>query len=159
MKTRNKMAAVNMAIMLCIGAALISCSDGGDNSSSQEKPQKKPDTTRTLSFGTGCKVTIKSDDLFLTAEWTALCNKVVTAVERGYNSAPSFTHETFTNHFTNNTVSVVLLKTATYDVEVKDGEANIMYLKANGSIIDGISGDDIFSAMNALVSIGGGFVH
>jgi len=53
-----------------------------------EKPQKQPDTLRTLSFGTAEKpstVTITSDDQFTADEWKTLCDKVVAAVERGYN--------------------------------------------------------------------------
>jgi hypothetical protein len=158
MKTRNKIAAIKMAIMLCIVATLISCSDGGGNSSPPpppppEQPQKQPDTTKALSFGTNCKVTIKSDDLFLTAEWTTLCDKVVAAFGRGYNAAPNdAAKNSVATFFSNNSISIVLLKSAAYDCEVKGNDHRTMYLKANASVIDSISGINMLSAIGTMMN-------
>jgi hypothetical protein len=98
--------------------------------------QKQPDTPRTLSFGTTenpCSVTIKSDDQFTTAEWKTLCDKVVAAIMRGYNSdyMDFLNKPIFENMFGNNGISVVLLKSATYDCEVKDGNYTTIYLKTS----------------------------
>ena len=90
-----------------------------------EQPQKQPDITRTLSFGTEekpCTAIIKSDDQFTADEWKTLCDKVVGAVERGYNSTymPLLNQSVFKAIFAGN-ISIVLLKSATYDCEVKSG--------------------------------------
>jgi hypothetical protein len=117
--------------------------------------QKQPDTLRTLSFGTEenpCTVTITSDDQFTATEWKTLCDKVVATIERGYDAANAFAKTGIANHFTNNTVSAVLLKSATYDVEVKNTVPNTMYFKANGSAIDGISGADFLGIINSIVT-------
>jgi hypothetical protein len=151
MKTRNQLFA--MAIVAIITISIIGCSDGGGNSSPPpEQPQKKPDTTRALSFGTDCKVTIKSDDLFLTTEWTTLCNKAVAAVERGYNAAGAAGKEGLEEYLNENTLSVVLLKTATYDLEVKSDEVGIIYMKANASTIDGLTETDLRGAVSAVTN-------
>jgi len=126
MKTRNQF--FGLIAIAIIATAIIGCGDGGGGNSS---PQKQPDTTRTLSFGTDCKVTIKSDDLFLTAEWTALCDKVVAAIERGYNGDTSpFNEAEFKRIFASN-ISIVLLKTTTYKCEVKSGNYTTILLKTS----------------------------
>jgi hypothetical protein len=158
MKTRNKMVTRKAAIMLCIVATLISCSDGGGNNSPPPPPPEQPmerttGTTKDLSFGTNCKVTIKgvAGEKYLNAEWNTLCDKVVAAIERGYNSAPNGAMKTgIETYFTNNPVSVVLLKSAIFDCEVRTDVPKTMYLKANASAIDGISGDNLFSAIDAM---------
>jgi len=113
-------------------------------------------TPRDLSFGTNCKVTITSDDTFLPAEWTTLCDKVVAAIEMGYNTATALAKPILETYFTNYTVSAVLLKSATLDCEVKSDVPNTMYLKADGSTIDGISDSNIRSAITA-ARTGGSF--
>jgi hypothetical protein len=139
-----------MALIAIITIALISCSDGGGYNSPppppQEQPQKKPDTTRTLSFGTNCKVTIKSDDLFLTAEWDTLCDKVVAAIERGYGVAITG----FTTVFASDqNAKVVLGNNFTYNWEIKTGETRTVYIKTTS--IDTVSFSDIvvYMGMNS----------
>jgi len=149
MKTKNKFIA--MALIAIMGIAFIGC--GGNDDSSQEKPKKHPDTPRTLSFGTDCKVTIKSNDLFLTAEWTALCNSVVAAIERGYNSQGEGGKIGTENYFTGHTVTVDLLKSATKDFEVKDSVPGTIYFKANGSSIDGIPNEELSYVLLALSGV------
>jgi len=104
-----------IAILAVIATmAIIACKE-------DETPQKQPDTERTLSFGTDCKVTIKSDDKFTTDEWKTLCDKVVAAIEKGYNKTglnSSQNNATFKTVFKYN-IPVSLLKSATYDCEVK----------------------------------------
>jgi hypothetical protein len=115
-----------------------------------EQPQVQTDTLRTLSFGTPtCSVTIKSDDKFTNAEWTTLCDKAVAAIERGYGTAPGAAKTLIETYFNSNTLSIVLSKSATLDCEVKSSVPNTMYLKADGSTIDGISDPNIRSAISA----------
>jgi hypothetical protein len=161
MKTRNQLLGlIAMAIiaLAIIALPLAGCKeDEPDPPPPQEYPQKQPDTPRTLSFGLEypCTVTIKSDDQFTAAEWKTLCDKVVAAIERGYNSAPNQGAKTsIGSHFAKYTVSAVLLKSATYDVELKSTVPNTMYFKANGSAMDGISGNDLLSALTNLLGSG-----
>jgi hypothetical protein len=158
MKTNKHQAtrrvAIGVALAAIIGFALISCSDGGGNNSPPPPPQEQPTerttgTTKDLSFGTGCKVTIEgvAGEKYLNAEWTALCDKVVAAIMRGYNKLDtSLNHgcfeATFSTYFN---YSIVLLKTATYDCEVKENDLTTLYLKIN--IIDTV---DIQPAVWAL---------
>jgi len=147
-----------IALVAVIGLSFAGCDTGGGSfsPSAGEQPQKQPDTPRTLSFGTpACKVTIKSADQFTAAEWKTLCDKVVAAIKRGYGAAPSAGVKAgIENFFMNNTVSVVLLKSATLDCEVKSDETGIMYLKANGSTIDGISASNLLDAIFAIMGTG-----
>jgi outer membrane lipoprotein SlyB len=154
MKTRKQLfGLIAMAIIAIaiIALPLAGCKEDEPDPQPQEYPQKQPDTPRTLSFGTpACTVTIKSNDLFTTAEWKTLCDKVVAAIGRGYDEAATPTKTNIATYFANNTVSAVLLKSATYDVEVKSTVPNTMYLKANASTIDGISDDDMLSVITAM---------
>jgi len=147
---------ITMVVVAIIALAIIGCKQ--DDPPPQEQAKVKPDTPRTLAFGANCKVTIKSADTFTNAEWNTLCDKVVAAVKKGYDSAPNDAVKTnIENHFNTNTVSVDLLKSATYDCEVKSGESSIMYLKANGSTIDGISGNNLFNAIAAMMASANSF--
>jgi len=116
----------------------------------------QPDTTMPLAFtndGSLCTVTITSDEKFTSNEWSTLCLKVVAAIMRGYNkdmgggfydaSNMSF----FENLFSLVNVTVVLSKTATYDVEVKSGVYDTLYLKI--SAIDTV---DIQPAVDVMVN-------
>jgi hypothetical protein len=156
MKTRKQLfGLIAMAIMAIaiIALPLAGCKEDEPDPQPQEYPQKQPDTPRTLSFGT---VTIKSDDQFTATEWKTLCDKVVAAFERGYEATPNITKPSTATYFANNTVSAVLLKSATYDVEVKDTALSTMYFKANGSTIDGISGEEMFGSIGPMKA-GGSF--
>jgi len=115
-------------LIAILAIALIGCGGGDTTTTETTVPA---DTPRTLTFGTDCKVTIKSNDQFTAAEWTALCDKAVGAIERGYNSdyMPAVNKPNFENKFRNYNISIVLLKTATYDCEVKEGNYTTMYLK------------------------------
>jgi hypothetical protein len=93
---------------------------------------------------------------FTAAEWKTLCDKVVAAIERGYDKANVVAKTVIANYFTNNTVSAVLLKSATYDVEVKNTVPNTMYFKADSSTIDGISGTDFLIMLGYIVGGAGG---
>jgi len=91
----------------------------------------QPDTTMPLGFGTGCKVTVKSDEKFTSNEWSTLCVKVVTAIMRGYNAIDEkwlFEGE-FTDDFGG--ISIVLLKSATYDIEIKNAGDRVIYIKTS----------------------------
>ena len=141
-----------MAIVAIIATAIIALPLAGckDEPEQQEQPQKQPDTPRALTFGGS--ITITSDDQFTASEWKTLCDKVVAAIERGYNAAGGMAKGGIATHFTNNTVSAVLLKSATYDAEVKNTVPNTVYFKANASTIDGITGDNFLLMINAIVS-------
>jgi hypothetical protein len=122
----------------------------------EKKPDGAPeDTPRTLSFGTEenpCTVTITSDDQFTATEWKTLCDKVVAAIERGYGAAGAAGKEKVEEFFNENTLTVVLSKSATYALQVKGSEVGIIYMKANGSTIDGLIDNDLRAAVNAMTA-------
>jgi len=128
MKTKNKIGII--ALLAIITLALIACKE---DEPPPPQAQKQPDTVRSLSFGTDCKVTIKSDDLFTTDEWNTLCDKVVAAIMRGYNSdyMDFLNKPIFENTFGNFDISTVLLKSANYDIEVKEDNFTTIYLKTS----------------------------
>jgi hypothetical protein len=133
MKTKKRFHQTAMALLAIITFALIACGDNaGETPTARSAGTEKP-----LSFGTNCKVTIKSDDKFTDAEWTAACNKVVDAIMRGYNKYASTgglpdigNKNIFENIFADN-ISVVLSSSATYNCEVKSGNYTTIYLKTS----------------------------
>ena len=112
----------------------------------ERKPDGAPeDTPRTLSFGTAenpCTVTIKSDDQFTADEWTTLCDKVVAAIERGYEKSGAGFNAVFAS---SQNAKMVLGKEFTYNWEVKDGEFKTVYLKI--ASIDTVDFTDIIMYM------------
>jgi hypothetical protein len=145
MKTRNHFIVMAIVAIVTIAITIIGCKQ--DVSPPADSPRVQ-DTPRTLSFGSpACTVTIKSTDSFTTAEWTALCNKVVAAIERGYVASTDAAKTGAVTYFTNNIVSVVLSKSATFDVEVKDSVPRTIYFKANGSSIDGIPDTNLMTLL------------
>jgi hypothetical protein len=154
MKNANKF--VGLIAIAIIAIAIIGCKQ---DDSPADTPKVQPATPRTLSFGTNCKVTITSTDTFTTAEWNTLCDKVVSAIGRGYGSGGSAMKSNIEIYFMNNNVSVVLSKSATYDCEVKSGEVSIMYLKANASTIDGLIGENLLAVIMAMMADEGSYHH
>ena len=144
MKTRKHFFGMAIAI-IALAIAIIGCKH---DESAEVKP---PDTPRALSFGTpACTVTITSNDKFTADEWNTLCDKVVAAIGRGYGASTGAAKTNIANYFTNNTVSVALIKSATYDCEVKSEAPRTMYFKANGSAIDGIPDANLVTILAAL---------
>jgi hypothetical protein len=160
MKNANKLfGLIAIAIIAIIALPLASCKDEPTDGT-EEQPQKQPDTPRILSFGTAenpCTVTIKSDDSFTADEWKTLCDKVVAAIERGYDNMFAFAQPDTVTYFANNTVTLILLKSATYDIKVESGDPkpNIVYFKANASAIDEIPANVMTSAINSIRGSGG----
>jgi hypothetical protein len=116
-------------------------------------PEIQAPVTKDLSFGTGCKVTIKSDEKFLEADWNALCAKAVAAVERGHGAASSNAAKNeISAYFKDYTVVIVLSGAAdAKKCEVKGDVTNTIYLKADAAIIDGIIGNDFLNAIYAVL--------
>ena len=139
-----------MALFAIIALAVIGCK-GEDNPATTEQPQKQPNTTRTLSFGTAenpCAVTIKSDEQFTAAEWKTLCDKVVAAIQSEYARGGNGIHQIrFEGRFeSTNNISVVLLpNSATWKCEVKEDSYTTIYLR-----IDAIDTANLQKAVEAL---------
>jgi hypothetical protein len=160
MKT-NKLLGMS-ALVAIVALALISCSDGGGNNSPPPPPQEQPTerttgTTKDLSFGTNCKVTIKgvAGEKYLNAEWTALCDKVVAAIMRGYDKFKdvgglddSDNKLDFATEFRSaKEFKIILSSSAAHNCEVKDGDYKTIYLKT--SVLDTV---DIQPAVEALAN-------
>jgi hypothetical protein len=147
MKTKKHFIA--MALIAIITVAIIGCKQDVP----ADTPKVQPDASRTLSFGTpACTVTITSNDLFTTAEWNTLCDKAVAAIERGYTASGLGAKTNIETYFTSNNVSVVLSKSAIYDVETKSDVPKTIYFKANASVIDGITDANLSTVLAALRS-------
>jgi hypothetical protein len=148
MKNANKFLGLIAMAIIAIVIAIIGCKQ---DDSPADTPKVQPDTPRTFTLGTtACKVTITSNDLFTTAEWNTLCDKVVSAIGRGYGASTEAAKTGLEAYLTSNNVSVVLSKSATYDAETKSDVPKTIYFKANGSAIDGISEANLITALNAL---------
>ena len=96
-------------------------------------PQPKIiDNTNGLDF-TG-KVIIKTSDLYTGAEWDAVVQKVIAALNRGYDNGAGGNDVIFDDVFNNGErrgfeIEVIVLKSASHNVEVKRGEYGKLYLK------------------------------
>jgi uncharacterized repeat protein (TIGR02543 family) len=94
------------------------------------------ETTKPLSFGTDCKVTIKSAEKFTQVEWDTLCDNVVATIMRGYNKNIDGGFQDIVNKyyfegvFAGN-VSVVLSSSAIHNCEVKSGDYTTLYFKTS----------------------------
>jgi len=129
--------------MAIIAIAIIGCK--------QDEPADTPkvqlDIIKSLSFGTDCKVTIKSDDKFTTAEWNTLCDSVVSAIEAKYITGSQGNFQTIFASAKNS--KIVLGNNFTYNWEVKAGEFDTAYIKtasigtANFNAIVASMGDEI----------------
>jgi hypothetical protein len=91
------------------------------------------DTTIDLSFGTNCKVTVKSTEQFSNPEWEKLVGKVEAAVMRGYNKTGInvvLNENVFKAIFADsNDILIVLSSFATFNCEVKKDDYGTIYLK------------------------------
>jgi hypothetical protein len=96
----------------------------------------QPNKTIDLDFGTDCKVTIKSSEIFSNPEWVTLVDKVEAAVYRGYNSDyfDFLNKPSFENLFGNRDTSIVLSSSTAFNCEVQEGNYTTLYLKI--SILD-----------------------
>jgi hypothetical protein len=152
MKKTEKIFGLTLAVLFAL--ALIACSNGstgGSKPPAAETPTARTSgTEKALSFGG--KITIKSDDKFTNAEWTAACDKVVAAIMRGYNKNMGSDPLNLSNKgkfeavfATEKNVAIVLSSSAAYNCEVKSGDYTTIYLKT--SAIDTV---DIQPAMVVL---------
>jgi hypothetical protein len=122
MKNANKF--VGLIAMAIIAIAIIGCKQDEP----ADTPKVQPATPRTFTLDTtSCKVTITSNDLFTTAEWNTLCDKVVAAIEVSYITGSQGSFRTIFSS-TKNT-KVVLGNNFTYNWEVKAGEFDTAYIK------------------------------
>jgi hypothetical protein len=110
----------------------------------------QPATEKALTFGTNCKVTIKSDDKFTDAEWNTLCDKVAAMIKRGYDAASVMGKTNYETMFVaGNTKVVILVNNLAHNWETKASEPGVLYLKttsidsidfAGASILDALGG-------------------
>jgi len=99
------------------------------------------------------KVTIKSDDTYTPAEWDAVVAKVVAALNRGY-SVDGLNEFMFDDVFRRSGIEVVVLKSASHNIEVKNGEYNRLYLRE--SSLDTVNVKDAVWAMSDGLNDNGG---
>jgi len=125
MKNANKF--VGLIAMAIIAIAVIGCKQ--DEPAPADTPKVQPATPRTFTLGTtDCKVTIKSDDLFTTAEWNTLCDKVVSAIKARYETTGAQANFEDVLLSAKNS-KIVLGNNFTYNWETKSGESDTAYIK------------------------------
>jgi hypothetical protein len=118
-------------------------------------------TTPNLAFDG--KVTIKTSDPYTASDWNAVVAKVVAALNRGYNKDlvnPAWTaanKTAFVSIFADSqNAEVIVSKSASHNVEVKNGEYNKLYLK--DSSLDTVDTQPAVETMtNGLSGIDGGY--
>jgi hypothetical protein len=140
-----------MSILFAITLSLMAtaCKDGDE----EEPTVRSSGTERPLTFGTDCKVTIKSDDKFTDDDWNKTCDKVVSAIESEYVRGNNFGNKlAFEGVFAGaNNTAIVLSNSAAYKCEVKSGDKTTIYIKT--SAIDTV---DLQAAAMALSGDNGG---
>ena len=130
------------------------CTVCGYEAPTEQQP-KIIDNTNGLDF-TG-KVIIKTNDLYTVADWDAVVQKVIAALNRGYNGANGFGKAAFDDVFNNSErgfdTEVIVSKSASHNIEVERGEYGKLYLKESSldtvevkdavmTMCDGFGGDD-----------------
>ena len=96
-------------------------------------------------------VTIKSDDTYTPAEWDAVVAKVVAALNRGYSVDDGdglnelMFEDVFNRGNSSVDIEVLVLKSASYNIEVKSGEYGKLYLKE--SSLDTLSASTVKDAV------------
>jgi hypothetical protein len=125
MRSRKHFIVMAFVAILVFIFAIIGCKQDVSPVSG-DIPRVQVPTPRALSFGTNCKVIIKSDDLFTNAEWNTLCDKVVEAINGKYSSAPGSFPTIFAS---DQNATVVLGNNFTHNWEVKNSEFRTAYIK------------------------------
>jgi hypothetical protein len=142
MKTKNKLIITAMALVAIITISLMAtaCKDGDE----EEPTVRSSGTEVPLSFGTGCKITVKSNDAFINADWDKYCGQVAGMIKRGYDLATSGGKNVIVSDFgAGNTKAVILVNNLAHNWETKANEPGVLYIKTT-------SIDSIDSATDAL---------
>ena len=143
MKTTIKLLAI-IAIIAVIGFSMAGCDKDDDDNNNEETASVPQPKTITQDNGLAFdgKVTIKTGDQYLQADWDAVVANVITALNAAYNKAGNAAKNEFRTMFGNtvdifgnggNGVEIVLVNNLANNWEVRDGEWRTMYLKT-GSI-------------------------
>ena len=109
------------------------CTICGYETETPAVPQPKIiDNTNGLAFDG--KVTISTSDLYTVADWDAVVQKVIAALNRGYGKNMSglevINESAFISLFeASRNMEVIVSKSASHNIEVKSGEYTILYLK------------------------------
>jgi hypothetical protein len=125
LSTISGMFALALIVTLALTACPADTNSGGETPTARSAGTEKP-----LTFGTGCKVTIKSDDKFTDAEWNTLCDKVAAMIKRGYDNASTVGKIYIEGQFVaSNTKMVILGNSFSYNWETKASEPGVLYVK------------------------------
>jgi hypothetical protein len=135
------------SILFAVAIVILTLTVTACGDSAGETPTaRSAGTEKALTFGTNCKVTIKSDDKFTNAEWTAACDKVVAMIKRGYDAATTGGKTSITAEFAaGNTMKVILVNNLAYNWESKASEPGVLYVKTTS--IDSVNGTAVVDAM------------
>ena len=134
-----------IALLLVIAFALIAC-DNDDNGNGKDKEEPHVPNPATITQTNGLAfdgtVIIKTDDLYLDADWDAVVANVITAFNAAYEATGNAGKNDFRKVSGNepdifgnggNGLEIILVNGLSNNWEVRDGEMRTLYLKT-GSI-------------------------
>jgi hypothetical protein len=153
MKTKNKLIITVMALVAIVTMSLMATACNDDD---EEEPKVRSSGTEVpLNFGTGCKITVKSNDKFLDAAWNTYCGQVAAMIKGGWDVATTGGKTIYETAFAAGNTKVVILGNGfSNNWETKASERGVLYVKtASISSID-FAGDDIITAMDGYDGVG-----
>jgi hypothetical protein len=113
-------------MILIIAFAIIACDDG----TKKETPRPQSKTiTQANGLAFDGKVTIKTSDLYTSADWNAVVQSVITAFNAAYENATGPSKGRFDSKCSGNGLEIILVNNLANNWEVRDGEFNTLYLK------------------------------
>ena len=132
---------LTIALVFALALATTACDDGNDKGKDDQKeePHVPQPTQKILSFG---KITVSSEDQYLSSEWTDLVDSLVSSLESMYAEGDDEDQETFREQyvFGGDGLKIVLVNDLAKNWEVKKGESKgTLYIKTGsiGSISTG----------------------
>jgi hypothetical protein len=136
MKNQNTLTKILLFVICSLLIVFYSCDDGTGKGKEEPPTVPQPKTiTQNEGLAFTGKVTISTSDLYTVAEWDAVVQKVIAALNRGYNSdTGAMNKAVFADVFNSNIntrpeIEVIVSKSTSHNVEVKRGEPNKLYLK------------------------------
>jgi hypothetical protein len=149
-KEKNMNKVLTILLVLIIAVAIISCDDG----TKKETPPQPKTITQANGLAFEGKVTIKTSDLYTSADWNAVVANVITAFNAAYTAAGNASKNRFRTIFNNDAgAQIILVNNLANNWEVRNSEFSKLYLKT-GSIATANYGTAISRMNNGTPSVG-----
>ena len=133
-KTSKHLTVMAIIAIITLSFFVLSCDKDDDNEEETASVPQPKTITQANGLAFDGKVTISTSDPYTVADWNALCNDVVTALESAYTNATGPAQGRFRTVFANDAdAQIVLVNNLANNWEVRDGDFKTLYLKT-GSI-------------------------